>query len=263
MAPRISRLLGYGVATFLLMVSIALIWQQISPRKALVIVEPRKHKNLKYVIENFDERMDSSWDLYVFHGQSAATFAKEASRSVKKRNVYLLPLDTDNLTADEYNALFKNPAFWNRVHAETILVFQTDVVLCKNSLQHINNFTKYDYIGCSIDDKTIGFGGWRWSSSHVDDSFYGVGGMSLRKKSFMLKCIMENPTIDSAYPEDVFYSNCVAKSSKKPESAVVINNFCTQNTYNNNSLGAHRISMLTPADKERFLQYCPEAHAIK
>ena len=233
------------------------------PRKAIVIVEPRKHKNLEYVINNFDTLMDPDWDLYVFHGLSAAEFAATAVQSIQKRRVFLLPLHTDNLNADQYNELFKQSKFWNRVNAESILVFQTDVVLCSKSLQSIDRFTKYDYIGCSVDDKTIGFGGWRWSNTHPDDYFYGSGGMSFRKKSFMLNCIRDNPNIDKAYPEDVFFSNCVAKSPNRPETATVINDFCTQNKYVNNSLGAHRISMLSDDDKKRFIQFCPEASPIQ
>jgi hypothetical protein len=42
---------------------------------AMVIVEPREHKLLEAVIKNFDDIMDSSWDLYVFHGKS---FSKHA-----------------------------------------------------------------------------------------------------------------------------------------------------------------------------------------
>jgi len=248
---------------FLAIIVIFLIFWVTRPRKAIVIVEPRKHKNLEYVINNFDTLMDPDWDLYVFHGQSAVEFATAAVQSIQKRRVFLLPLQTDNLNADQYNELFKRPEFWNQVNAETILVFQTDVVLCSKSLQSIDRFTKYDYIGCSVDDKTIGFGGWRWSKTHVNDHFYGSGGMSLRKKSFMLQCIRNNPDIDRAYPEDVFFSNCVARSPNKPESATVINNFCTQNNYVNNSFGAHRISMLSDGDKKRFIQFCPEARAIQ
>lgn len=238
-----------------------LVWLS-RPRKAIVIVEPRKHKNLEYVIKNFDSLMDPDWDLYVFHGQSAAEFAAAAVQSIQKRDVILLPLQTDNLNADQYNELFKRPEFWNQVNAETILVFQTDVVLCSKSLQSIDRFTKYDYIGCSVDDKKIGFGAW-WTKAHENDYFYGIGGMSLRKKSFMLQCIRDNVGIDKAFPEDVFFSNCVARSPNKPESATVINDFCTQNKYVNNSLGAHRISLLNDDDKKRFIQFCPEATAIQ
>ena len=115
--------------------------------KAIVIVEPRAHKLLKPVIENFDELMDKSWDLYVFYGKSHENYAKESTNKIKGRKVYLLPLETDNLTADEYNALFRQISFWNKVKADNILVFQTDTFLCKGSINKINDFMKFDYIG--------------------------------------------------------------------------------------------------------------------
>jgi hypothetical protein len=45
-------------------------------------------------IKNFDRIMDSSWDLYVFHAASSQDYAKEAVRSITKRNVFLKPLET-------------------------------------------------------------------------------------------------------------------------------------------------------------------------
>jgi hypothetical protein len=75
---------------------------------ALVIVEPRKHKMLKYVCENFDQHMCKSWDLYVFHGKSHYAHAEEAVSQIKGRKVILIALDKDNFTADDYNITFKN-----------------------------------------------------------------------------------------------------------------------------------------------------------
>lgn len=39
-------------------------------RSAMVIVEPREHPNLQYVLENFDRLMPLHYDLYVFHGKT-------------------------------------------------------------------------------------------------------------------------------------------------------------------------------------------------
>jgi len=229
-----------------------------SNKKAIVIVEPREHKNLEAVINNFDKNMPPDWDLYIFHGKTKHDYAANASAKVTDRTKYLLALDTDNLTPDEYNELFKQVAFWDRVDAETILVFQTDAVLCDKSEFNIDEFIKYDYIGCSADNTNIGT-----ISIWGDNQFYGIGGLSLRKKSFMLKCIADNPTIEKNSPEDVFYSNCVSKSDNRPESAEILTKFCSQHTYHNDSFGVHRPSQMRKEDFEKFLQYCPETvHAL-
>lgn len=226
---------------------------------AMIIVEPRKHKLLKSVIEKYDEIMDPSWDLYVFHGVSNEIFAKEAINSIKKRSVYLFSLDTDNLTAETYSYLFKQSYFWDLIKAENILVFQSDSILCKKSLNNIYNFLKYDYIGCANSTNDYGdkhnFNGWG-----VSNSFYGIGGLSFRKKSFITRCINENKANDSS-PEDVFYSKCLNNFGNKPESAKILNTFCSQNHYEENSFGAHRIKHMD--NKNIFLEYCSDATLIK
>jgi hypothetical protein len=77
---------------------------------AVVIVEPRPHKFLRTVLLNYNSILDSSWDFYIFHGKSSRKFAESAVKSIKfglgKRQVFLKPLHTDNLTANEYNELF-------------------------------------------------------------------------------------------------------------------------------------------------------------
>jgi len=231
------------------------------PSKAMVIVEPRAHALLKGVIENFDKNMDKSWDMYVFHGKSQEAFAKEATSSVSGRRVYLLPLDTDNLTADGYNSLFKKPSFWNKVHAEHILVFQTDTVLCGKSMNKINNFLKYPYIGCPFDDKKVG--------AHPvwgNYPFYGIGGLSFRKKSFMMNCIKRYPNVEDNYAEDVFFSKCVKDEGNVENITVdVLNNFCTQHIYAKDSFGAHKVNvdLKNKIEKKEFYSFCPEATLLE
>ena len=35
-----------------------------------VLIEPRDHRHMKYVLENFDKNMPLNYDLYVFHGKT-------------------------------------------------------------------------------------------------------------------------------------------------------------------------------------------------
>ena len=67
------------LASVLLFVLLVIIRICKRSNNALVIVEPRKHKYLRAAIENFDKHFDSSWDLYVFHGQHTGEFAAEAT----------------------------------------------------------------------------------------------------------------------------------------------------------------------------------------
>jgi hypothetical protein len=230
-------------------------------KNAMVIVEPRKHKLLQPVIENFHQNMDETWDLYVFHGKSHAEHAKAAVKNIKSnsRNVYLKPLDVDNLNVEEYNFLFKQASFWDQVDAENILVFQTDTVLCSNALTSINDFMGFPYIGCSGLTRFIGsHSPWRGRPP-----FYGVGGLSFRKKSAMMSCINSNPNIDPITPEDVFFSKCAHESPDRATDAKQLASFCTQYEFSENSFGAHKINgNLNKTDLDLFLDYCPEANIL-
>ena len=220
-------------------------------KNAMVIVEPRKHHYLKKVCHNFDQNMPSDWDLYVVHGKSHKKHAEDSVKGIT-RNVFFIPLSSNNLLIYEYNALFKTLDFWNKIKAENILVFQTDAALCSKSKFDINDFIKYDYIGCPYNNS---YKKGVWTNQYKDSFFYGIGGLSFRKKSFMQKCIKENP-VESDYPEDVFFSNCVESSNKKPKSLKVLQKFCTQNKFTRKSFGSHKTRSV---NKQSFYKYCPEA----
>lgn len=233
-------------------------------QNALVIVEPRRHAHLQYVCENFDKNICKSWDLYVFHGKTAGQYAKDATTGITGRRVHLIPLDTDNLDGDGYNALFKSLDFWNQVKAENILVFQTDAVLCPASEFKIRDFMNYDYIGCGSYAGAIGKKKEVWAKGYSKgNSFYGIGGLSFRKNSFQKHCIRKYPGIAADYPEDVFFSNCVEDSPNKPESAEVLANFCTQDSFSKRSFGAHNTWYMKNEHRESFYAFCPAAEILR
>jgi hypothetical protein len=247
----------FVIGIIILITMIGMVYLQANiTSNAMVIVEPRTHKNLQPVCEQFDKEIDPSWDLYVFHGKSHAEFAKAATQSITRRKVHLLALHTDNLMAPEYNELFKKATFWNRVHAENILVFQTDTALCPASKYKIDQFTKYDYIGCAtrhcvkIINKEI---------PKDEHHFYGVGGLSFRKKSFMMKCIKDNPNVTAKFPEDVFFANCVADSPRRPTDGYELSRFCSQTSFQKRSWGAHKLERMEKAELDEFLKFCPAA----
>jgi hypothetical protein len=229
-----------------------------STGSAMVIVEPRRHEKLGDVLENFDAGVDVSYDLYIFHGKSAGEYAREAARRVTSgRRVEFVRLDVDTLDANGYNALLKSSWFYNAINAENILVFQTDAVACLNPSLSLASFEKYGYIGCSVDHR-IGPGA-HWGPTN---SFYGVGGLSFRKKSSALACLRAKRPA-ATFPEDVFFSNCVEQGfGQKPPDAATVQTFCTQNTFGKQSWGAHKPALLEKSHTKAFLEYCPSARIV-
>ena len=227
---------------------------------AMVIVEPRRHPHLQRVLENFHRIMPSHYDLYVFHGASAGEFARQAAANVaRERRTHLVALDADNLGADEYNALLKDPErFWARIDAENVLVFQTDAVLCAGSDFRISDFEHLGYIGCAFG--TEAGRGTHWG----DAAYWGTGGLSFRKKSAALRCLAGLPH-PREYPEDVFYAECVeAGFGARPRDGAQVAQFCSQGQMSQRSFGGHRVKdgMQDAAQLARFVDYCPEVKPL-
>lgn len=225
----------------------------------MVIVEPRQHPHLRYVLENFDKLMPLHYDVYIFHGHSARSFAQQAATHLEKRRlVHYLSLNKDSITADEYNMLLKMPHFWNAIEAENILIFQTDSVLCSQSPFSIEDFENFGYIGCAFDSHAGR--GTHWHPH----AFWGVGGLSFRHKSAALECIRAIGS-DSLLAEDVFFSNCIDVGlGKRPHNASLLSDFCSEMTFLSRSFGTHQPLWMawSPQMLDRFLQYCPEAQPL-
>lgn len=214
---------------------------------AMVIVEPRAHLMLPMVIREFDRVVPKDFTLYVVHGTSNATYARTAASNIVRPTVFIR-LETDDLTADQYNALLTDPEFWKLIKAEHVLVFQTDSVPCGRPLD-IDKFGRFGYIGCAYGDKAGRDTYWG------TNAFYGVGGLSLRRKSFMQRCLAN----ERKGPEDVAFSNCVEEFPEysKP-TARDISDFCAQNSNNGSrSWGAHQAKHMPSGERDAFRRQCP------
>lgn len=232
---------------------------------AYLIVEPREHPLLRHVIAQFSTRVPSDWTLYVAHGTTNAEFARQAARDAVAagRRVVFIPLDTTNLRPQDYNILFKKTHFWDAIDAEHILVFQTDSVPCGPMLD-MDRFGKFGYIGCAYGNEAGNDTGY-WGA---DNAFYGVGGLSLRRKSFMLNCLRSTPCHHEE-AEDVTFSNCVEKlaSTYPRPTAQDIGDFCAQTGWGDpsnppRSWGAHQVTGMDPTRRTVFFEHCPAAKVL-
>jgi len=193
-----------------------------------VIVEPRRHAALGFVLRNFLENLDTRWKIIVYHGNRNGEWLSEIiEKSLQEytSRISLKNLGVDNLrTSSEYSKILTTRKFIEEIPTETFLVFQTDSMINPKYKNLIYKFIDYDYVGAP----------WPWDWLHV-----GNGGLSLRKRSTMLKILDLYGPYDGPY-EDQFYSlHCGLVGGKKPERNEACE-FSIEQIYNDYSFGMHK-----------------------
>lgn len=206
-----------------------------------VIVEPRKHKALAFVLENFLENLDNRWIVILLHGNLNKQFSEnivENKLSVYKNRIKLVNLNIDNLSIKDYSELFFTERFYDFIPTEVFLIFQTDSIILKENKHKINKFIKYDYVGAPWPPNNNGGG-------------VGNGGLSLRRKNKMLELLKyKDLGIDKKFnneygkyvAEDRFfngeYTNKYVKIYKP--SIKKASEFSVEGIYNSSSFGIHK-----------------------
>jgi len=158
-----------------------------------VIVEPRKHKAMRFVLKNFTDNLDYRWNFIIFHGTSNKEWLEEIIESLGSHRIKLINLNVENIDWHGYNKLISTRSFIEQIPTETFLIFQTDTMISVPGKDLIYDFIHYDYVGAP------------WPESILKESCYvGNGGLSLRKKSKMLE-IIDNVPYPFQCPEDLYY----------------------------------------------------------
>jgi Protein of unknown function (DUF5672) len=208
-----------------------------------IIVEPRKHKALGFVLQNILENLSSDWNVMLFHGTKNTTFVLDLLNQPSLRHhLHRVQLNgflqVENLNLTDYNRLFMtNRAFYDQIPTETFLVFQTDSIIFRPHKDLIHRFLSYDYVGAP----------WPWDEVGV----CGNGGFSLRKKSKMLEIMEKEPYRD--VPEDVFFACPTVVPIHKP-SGQEGKHFSIEAMFSETSFGCH---------KPWFWLACPEMERLR
>ena len=151
--------------------------------KVAVIVETRKHKALPFVLNNVMSILSDEWNLQIFHGSNNLDYINEVIHNTEYYDkVTLSNLNIDSISQQDTNLeIMLTEYFWKRVIGETVLYFECDSMLCPNSEHKVEDFEHFDYIG----------GYWGNQLDMLDNDYSKVmnGGLSIRKKSFMLDII--------------------------------------------------------------------------
>ena len=187
-----------------------------------VIVEPREHKALEFVLRNFLENLSDDWGFIIFHGKKNKNFIVDlfdnSLKEFKHRISKLIELDVENLTIKQYNEMSKNANFYKCIDTEIFLRFETDAMILNSDI--INNFLEYDYVGAP------------WMNGSV-----GNGGLSLRRKSKMIEiCEKVNPIFTKH--DDLYFSLQNVVKLNKP-SFMEAQKFSVETVFHEKSFGIH------------------------
>ena len=172
----------------------------LSKELSAVIVEPREHSALEFVINNVvkfisREFKQNEWILQIFYGILNEKFVKNIAIKFLNKgfNIKLINLEVNNLTIDMYNFIFTDKYFWYNCLGKYILIFQTDSMFNLSSKYKIKDFIKYDFIGGPIEDE-VGI-----TSIVLKKNIYSKktitvlnGGISLRFRKAMIQAIDKN-----------------------------------------------------------------------
>jgi hypothetical protein len=197
-----------------------------SNKYTAIIVEPRKHKALDFVLENFLENLSSEWDIIICHGTLNEDYVKYIinTKLVKyKPRIKLINLNVENLSIEDYNNLLVSERFHSYIPSEIFLVFQTDTIICPEYKSYINNYLNYDYVGAP------------WLHVNLE---IGNGGLSLRRKSKMLEIIRncEYKNIN----EDVYFTKACPEIHRNMPNWQDASKFSIETVYQDESFGVHK-----------------------
>jgi hypothetical protein len=147
-----------------------------------VIIEPRNHRALAFVLKNYAENLSEDWNFILIHSTENEKYVKAifAGEMKKYKHRYsFVQLRISKMTIKDYNCIFYNESFYDLIPTETFLIFQTDSMILSENKDNINDFLKYDYVGAP----------WPHTMGDLGYMKVGNGGLSLRKKSKMLELL--------------------------------------------------------------------------
>lgn len=158
---------------------------RMTTRYTAIIVEPRKHKALEFVLQNALDSLPDDWSIVLFHGLMNKEYCDSILvRLSRPERIQLVQLQVDNLNQKTYSELFATRSIlYDYIQTEWFLVFQTDSMMFP---QHLNTFKRlldkrYDYIGSP------------WLQTNYPPTrirgYVGNGGFSLRRTEKMLEII--------------------------------------------------------------------------
>jgi len=242
-----------------------------------IIVEPRKHRALSFVIRNVLENLNSEWNLIIYHGTLNKDFVNnllETELNIFRNRISLESLNVEDLSRAAINKLLLDYNFINSIPAEKYLMVQCDTMINPNNKDLINKFLKYDYVGASmcrqamVERRDMYIKQLNIDISPEDllkEGIVGNGGFTFRKKSKMLEILKDLPSEmiekipdEGLYGEDLIFS--IGSKNFKPykPSLEEAKEFAIEDCYTEKSFALHKPWLhLTKDELDQLKRDCP------
>ena len=225
-----------------------------------IIIEPRKHKALEFVLNNILDCLSKEWRVILFHGINNVDYSKNIAS--KLNNLYndrlkLVQLDVENLNQKTYSKLLATKTIiYDYIDTEYFLIFQTDSIIIKSN-SHLMNFflnQNYDYVGAP----------WLICGYEPTQNrdYIGNGGFSLRKTKTMLNIIEKHKWDENnEWLEDLFFTKkyddvCIIKPPYD-----IAKYFCVDEVFSHETLASHKA--WCHSHFESFSKLYPECIILK
>lgn len=231
-----------------------------------IIIEPRNHKALHFVLKNALECLPTNWNIVLFHGNKNYEYVLPIITDLNdnyENRIKIVGLNVDNLDGYTYSELFVYRSdIYNHIQSEHFLVFQTDSMFFKKNMYLLSNYLKYDYVGAP----------WRktYYTPTNKCNFIGNGGLSLRRKSKMLEIIEKHPyeTMKNYYDfvmyEDLYFSHYYDDVEVYKPSYEEAKEFCVDEVFNKLTMACHKPWFQTHDDSyEIFKKIYPECQTLE
>ena len=154
-----------------------------------VIIEPRKHKALEFVIENACDCLSEEWKILFFHGINNVEYSEKIVAKLNRiynDRIQLVNSGVKDLNKQAFDKfLATRTIFYDFIDTEMFLVFHTDSLIIKKNAHLINEYLNYDYVGAPWEKNDFA------PTKNCD--FIGNGGLSLRRKSKMFEIMDKIP----------------------------------------------------------------------
>lgn len=203
---------------------------------SVVLMEPRLHLHLEYVLRNVLHFVGRGWGLEIFAGPENWDYLHTLTKDWGA--VRFHDLQSDNLSGIQYNSIKKSADTWHKINAETVCWVELDCLLCRPG---IAEFLEWDYVGAP----------WRADMAISPNCRVGNGGLSVRNRSAMLRISEEqdgvpipNPSV--IYTEDLYFCiNMQLCNQEQPGNFKIPDvetaaRFCVESIYSPSPVGLHK-----------------------